>query len=1018
MSNYKTYIPKEIAEEIKSKSTLEQILNQYHNLGKKKGSSYEMHCNNCKGEGRLKYTPTKKIAKCFKCDVGVKTPISYLMKFHGHNYTQALEELAQLNFIEIPKFKEKDKTTTKRKLKTAAQKAKKEKTFCETMLENSGLAKSDITDQDVFMIDNTRKSAEIYKSGSVDEKFQKVRGDDVIIDYYDLEGKQMTYYELDRSGNPKGKPKPFFRVRFQHPDLNQDKNGNPVKYKSPYGSGTKLYIPKCIRRKYKMSSKIKTLYIQEGEKKADKACKHGIISVGVMGIHNMANNKKLPAEFERIIKRCQVENIVFVLDQDCFDLSSKIDSKHSADQRPKSFYRAVVNFRDYFAAFKNSDIYLNIFFGHIKPNNENDKGIDDLLTNSLRGKEDELAKLCDKALIEPKGDATWLQFHKITTVSEFKIKEFWALENKDAFVAKYFDTLKDVPEFVFGKQKWRIDENKECVLAQPLMDSEQFWNGEERKDKKGNIISTNYTFNHKRCYNFLQNRGFFRIEKFDGTFSFVHLQDNILREVKEYKMKDFVIDFTKQLNMEDVENMLYRNAKNYLGLDSLSNLEFRTLELNLSKRNLQYMYFNDKYWRISDEEIVEEELKNLEGQVWEDSILDFKPEKLDFFLKDIQEIGEKEIKKVPGLKDFKGEYLFEIMEEGQKCDFLQFLCNTSDFFHENKTRKLENYSIAEKLEINRHLLSKLTAMGYLLHNYRDAACEKAVICMDGMMSAVGESNGRSGKSLFGVALDHIIKTVYISGKKKDLTEDRFIWEEVNERTQNVILDDIRANMDFERFFPEITGNFQIEGKGNKKYTLPKGTGPKLLFSTNHALKGEGGSFDDRQILLGFSDWYNSNHKPVDDFGVLFFQGWCEKQWNRFYNLMAQCLHLYFKYGIIEGPKEALMKRKLRQDIGETFLDWADEFFYKEATVNSAIPKEDMFNGDNISLGKGFLTKYPDQKKYTNIRTFKKKLKQYCIYKEFEFNPKQNGKDDKRSGTEYITVNVPDEMYFEIAQLNK
>lgn len=33
--------------------------------------------------------------------------------------------------------------------------------------------------------------------------------------------------------------------------------------------------------------------------------------------------------------------------------------------------------------------------------------------------------------------------------------------------------------------------------------------------------------------------------------------------------------------------------------------------------------------------------------------------------------------------------------------------------------------------------------------------QKAVVGMDGTMSAVGDSNGRSGKSLLGVALSHL-----------------------------------------------------------------------------------------------------------------------------------------------------------------------------------------------------------------------------------------------------------------------
>jgi hypothetical protein len=85
--------------------------------------------------------------------------------------------------------------------------------------------------------------------------------------------------------------------------------------------------------------------------------------------------------------------------------------------------------------------------------------------------------------------------------------------------------------------------------------------------------------------------------------------------------------------------------------------------------------------------------------------------------------------------------------------------------------------------------------------------------------------------------------------------------------------------------------------------------------------------------MAFSDYYNDNHKPVDDFGINFFNEWDNRQWNLFYNLMAGCLVLYFRSilegwsgknaGIVTPPMETIEKRRLRQMIGEDFLHWAD-----------------------------------------------------------------------------------------------
>jgi hypothetical protein len=103
----------------------------------------------------------------------------------------------------------------------------------------------------------------------------------------------------------------------------------------------------------------------------------------------------------------------------------------------------------------------------------------------------------------------------------------------------------------------------------------------------------------------------------------------------------------------------------------------------------------------------------------------------------------------------------------------------------------------------------MSAIGYLLHKYRDKSCEKAVIGMDGKLSEVGDSNGRTGKSILGIAIGQVIPQTYIGAKSKDLTDDPFIWEEVTEKIDNIFLDDVRANIDFEFFFPIITGKITI-----------------------------------------------------------------------------------------------------------------------------------------------------------------------------------------------------------------
>ena len=54
-----------------------------------------------------------------------------------------------------------------------------------------------------------------------------------------------------------------------------------------------------------------------------------------------------------------------------------------------------------------------------------------------------------------------------------------------------------------------------------------------------------------------------------------------------------------------------------------------------------------------------------------------------------------------------------------------------------------------------------------------------------------------------------------------------------------------------------------------------------------------------------------SHKPVDDFGALFFTEWDFDQWNLCWNLLANCIQLYLTFGVVQAPGERLEERKLR-----------------------------------------------------------------------------------------------------------
>ena len=1005
-------IPQDIKTEILSRANIKDVVEAFSPLTKS-GKSFYTTCPMCKKDGKgkgLSVTPSKNMAKCFSCGFGCK-PVNYLVKGQNMIYPDALHWLADYYNIEIKKTKPKSK------------KSKKD-SYCFQQLKSSGLTPDDVK-ATIILDDNTEKEVPIFEAGTRDQYGRIASGDDMIIWYYDLDGKPCTFQKKHSS-----KSEHLFRVRWQNPDLHLDKSGKPIKYQSPANSGSHLFIPEVLRKAYQTNRKFKTLYLQEGEKKAEKSCKHGIMSAGIMGISNLIYNKNLPYELQLIIKKCNIQEVIFILDNDWDELSTHISSGDSADQRPRHFFSAVKKFKEFFRTYENIDIYLELYFATINKNKNNEKGIDDLLAGSLKDKEEKLRNDIEKAKKSDDGQGKYIRVNKITTMPDGKLAEFWNINSAEAFAEKYKEKLNGLKKFKIGKHQWRFDdESEKLILAQPLMDDEQFWESFQKTNSRGDT-NTNYRFRYLYSYNFFKHRGFGRYHITGDKFQFILIDKKVVKIVDSYYIKDYAMDLAKEIvpktELVDVMDMLYRGGKMYFGPDSLSNLDYLNPVFESASLNFQLLFFKDKFWKISAKGIEERMLTELENNIWSDKINDFDAKRLNTKMVDIDKITDESIKNLPKekqdiFKPFLGQYSIDFSKDGEQCHYLKFLWNTGNFFWQNyikidskgnRTEYTPEFSNEERFEMNLHMVNKMTAMGYLLHQYFDSANSKAVIGMDGKNSEVGASNGGSGKSIFGDAIGEVIPQVTISGKNKKLTEDPFIFEQVDERTDNVFIDDVRANLDFEFFFPPITGKLTVNKKGIGKFTIPKHLTPKFYIPTNHALNGEGNSFKRRQFFISFSNYYNDHHFPKDDFNIRFFDDWDQKQYNLFYNFSALCLETYFRFGLVEGPADRLERRRLRQQIGEEFLTWADGYysydevnksFNNQENINKAIPRKELFDD--------FLTNHSAQRKYVTATRFKTKFKNYCKYRSATFNPHKfkdkeetfPGADDKTGGIEYFTL---------------
>lgn len=519
------------------------------------------------------------------------------------------------------------------------------------------------------------------------------------------------------------------------------------------------------------------------------------------------------------------------------------------------------------------------------------------------------------------------------------------------------------------------NESPEYIFNEEL----KFWDIDVKIDRNGNQTTTIH-FNYLKAYQFLQSNKFFRLEKLVGDYIFIHIEKNIVNQVKPYQIKDFVINFLKQKSLgiyhDEVLNMVFRGGSRYLGPESLSHIEFTELDFLRDEKKCKYMFFQENVWKITSESIEEIDYSQLKGFVWRDKIIEYQPKLTENIYFDI--------------KKSKSGFNFEKKPGFEKSNWLKFLYNTSRIHWRNEAN-ISKVDIENDTNLN--LINKLSAIGYLLHRYRDDSRTWAVIAMDNEESPVGESNGGTGKSIIGFGIEEIVQTVYIEGKSKKLTEDPHLFGNVDEKTDLIFLDDVRINVDFEFFYPVITGKLTVNPKGTQRFTIPKNQTPKLYIPTNHAIRGSGNSDERRQFKMAFSDYYNRDRTPESEFKEVFFSDeWSDTQKNHFYNVMARAVQIWLKYGKVDPPIFNLEKRKLRQEIGEPFIEWATVFlefselidkgneFIKEFGKKDENGKKQFIEFWRYSAWNDFQQSLSmNQRKFYSSNNFRYKLLNYCTY---------------------------------------
>lgn len=974
-----------------------------------KATSY-VPCPKCGATGKNKglcvtHKGRRNMAKCFRCDFTLNDAVAATMFYQCNDIASRFPEAVKMTADACGLFI----TSEKRQRETAAKSPKHAaKSFVERQLEASGLTQDDVMvrTKEVVKGSTVESYEPAMRRGSIDRNGIVHPGDDeMLIYYYGLDGALQMF----ATRGARGALRPYIRIRWSNPSLHTPEGSTREnKYMSPKDAPTRFYIPQKIRDLYEKSMPIETLVIQEGEKKAEKACKHGIPSLAIQGIFNIGSREGgLPQDLQYIVQRCQVKNVVLLFDSDWDDLSKQLNPDEAVDYRPRMFSKAAIKFKKYVGSMHNIGVNVDIFFGHINANAQGDKGVDDLLVGTLRGQEDALAKDIDFAIHAHDGMGKYCSIFNISTCSDIQIQDYWLLNDVDKFFEKYKERLQPLKLFKFNRFRYKTNEDGQVELASRVIADKEFWTV-NTNENTGRVSVSLETF---EALQFIEQAGFCRIHTDDlpqGEYKFVHIEDGIVREVSGSNIREFVWEYIKMTSKDPVvRNHFSARLSNDLSADKLERLERIEDNFDEYRPFEQKFFFDNGMVTVTPQGIKVD--KVIDCYVWEHKVRHHKFHRVGI------------IEKVD-TDPYSGATKVFPTEAGKNCDFLNFLLYTSDFWH-HKGGPQSNTEIQEYYQ---HVLNKITAIGYLLSDYKYQTELKAVIAMDGELSDVGQSNGRTGKSLIGKALSYMMEQSAIDGRNTK-NDDDFLFTRITPRTRNVFLDDVAVNFSFERFYMAITGNLIINVKGGGRFEIPNEKSPKFYITTNHAINGsQTRSSMERIIYMSFSNFFNDTRHPIDVFGHQFFADWDAEQWNLFYNFMVECVFLYQTsmqqgwarqgQGAVMPPMHDILLRTLRQQMSESIYQWAEVYFDSTSDrLNTRIPRGTLYDE--------FKRHFPDAKSGINTSNFKKRLKFYCQFKGYHFNPNQLndegksfrswianqpgesfiGKDDKSGGVEYFSI---------------
>lgn len=442
---------------------------------------------------------------------------------------------------------------------------------------------------------------------------------------------------------------------------------------------------------------------------------------------------------------------------------------------------------------------------------------------------------------------------------------------------------------------------------------------------------------------FLERNGFKKYFQSDAQkASWIYVSSNKVVETSAEKIKDFVLNYLLERNEWDVWNYC-ASFQNIFSETYLSMIESVELLMLQDTKTKSYIAFENGILEVTKDTTRLVDFIDVDGYVWKSQIIP-------------------------------RDYVHLEQYENEYATFIK------------------NISNSEPLPIE-------CVIGYLLSTYKNKMNNKAIILNDEVISENPE--GGTGKGLFVQGLRQIRKVSILDGKTFD-DKKSFPYQTVSPETQVLVFDDVKQNFDFESKFSLVTEGMTLERKNKDAIKLKVEESPKLVISTNYAIKGEGNSHDRRRFEIEFAQYYGKALTPYDEFDRQLFDDWELNDFQRFDNYMVYCLQCYLKLGLVPQNAKNIKMRKFIAETSMEFLEWIKDI--------ENVPHNDRLEKSLYYIN--FTNEYQDFKKWLTNKKFNIWVQKYCNFIGAEYlNGNSNGFRWFTIKTDTNQVENNDEIYF-------